>query len=77
MSATEQIELSELRKRMGLSQTGLAKKLGVSRGTIGNYESGYRTPKLDDAVIIARLFNTSVENISFANKDANRRKVVE
>lgn len=74
---SEQVELSELRKEKGLSQKALAQELGVNRVTISNYENGLRTPRLKDAMIIARLFNTSVENISFANKDANRRKVVE
>lgn len=32
--------LKEIREEIGLTQTELAKKLGVSRGSIANYESG-------------------------------------
>jgi len=36
-------KLAMLRKKKGLSQIDLANKIGVSHGTIGNYESGKRT----------------------------------
>ncbi len=35
--------LARIRKEKGLSQVELAKLAGVSKGTIGNYESGKRT----------------------------------
>ncbi len=37
-------QLSELRKKQGLSQYALAERLGFSRGQLANYEQGQREP---------------------------------
>ena len=39
--------LRELRKKNGYTQSGLAKALGVSQSTVGNWEAGIRRPNLD------------------------------
>jgi len=59
--------LAELRKERNISQRELAKKLEVSSGTIGMYESGKRTPSLNRAIKIAKIFDVPIENISFSN----------
>jgi len=47
--ATFADRFKQLREESGLTQEELARRLGVSKGTVGNYESGARTPrKLDD-----------------------------
>lgn len=61
--------LAELREEKGMSQRDLARKLGLSSATIGMYESGKRTPPLKTAILIARLFDTQVENISFSKSN--------
>ena len=61
--------LAELRAERNLSQRDLAKILGVSSATIGMYESGKRTPPLKKAILIAKLFNVQVENISFCKSN--------
>lgn len=58
--------LAELRSENNMSQRDLAEKLGVSSATIGMYESGKRTPTLKKAILIAKLFNVQVENLSFS-----------
>lgn len=58
--------LAELRAGKNMSQRDLAKELGVSSATIGMYESGKRTPPLKKAILIAKLFDIQVENISFS-----------
>ena len=51
-----------LREESGLTQEELARRLGVSKGTIGNYESGARTPrKLDDLNSLADYFNVEID----------------
>jgi len=62
----EQITLVELRKRENLSQGELAELLNVSRGAIGMYEIGKRTPPLNKAKELATIFNVPVEKIVFA-----------
>ena len=66
--------LATLRKENNMSQRALATKLNVSSGTIGMYESGKRTPSLKQAIEIAKLFNTPVENISFSNTNCNKER---
>ena len=46
--------IQERREELGLSQLALAKQLGVSQSTIGNYEAGISFPKEE---ILLRLFD--------------------
>lgn len=55
--------MSEHRKKFGLSQERLAEKLGVSRQTIISIEKSRYNPSLPLAMIIAELFETTVENV--------------
>ena len=59
--------LSKLRYEKGYSQIELAEKIGVTKGAIGMYETGKRTPSLKTAKVIANYFEVSLEEISFAN----------
>lgn len=59
--------LSELRAERHMTQRDLANELHLTPGAIGMYETGKRTPTLHTAILIARYFDTHVENISFSN----------
>ena len=59
--ATFPERLVELRKSMGYAQPDLAKKLHMSKGAIGNYESGKRFPRLEDLENIADFFNVEID----------------
>ena len=48
-----------LRNKQGLAQMELAKKLGVSRASIANYESGKQRIQTDDLYRVAQLFNVT------------------
>ncbi len=65
----ENKSLAELRAEKKISQRDLAEALGVSSATIGMYESGKRTPPLKKAILIAKLFDVQVENISFSKSN--------
>ena len=53
--------LTQLRKQLNLSQDDLAKKIGVSRTIIGNYERNTNTPSIEVLVKIAKTFNVTVD----------------
>ncbi len=53
--------LKKLRKKMKLTQTALAGKLGVSPSTIGMYEQGRREPDSRMLIKIANFFGVSVD----------------
>lgn len=59
--ATFADRLKQLRIDSGLTQPQLAKKLDMSNGAIGNYESGKRFPKYEDLEAIADLFNVNMD----------------
>lgn len=56
--------LSEVRKSKGLSQDDLAKKIGVSKVSICWYESGDRTPTLDNFLKLADTLDISLDELS-------------
>ena len=51
------------RDRHGLSQGQLAKELGVSRQTINSIETGKYVPSLPLALALARVFDSTVEEM--------------
>ena len=55
--------VEELRRAIPLSQDELARKLHVSRQTIGSIENGRYNPSLELAFQIADFFQLSIEEI--------------
>lgn len=55
--------LKYYRMRDGLSQSELAKKIGVSPSTISMYEVGQREPDFETEEAIADLFNTDLNTL--------------
>ncbi len=65
--------LHELRKERNMQQAELAKLVGVRRETIGNLENGRYNPSLKLAMDIAKVFDTTVEDI-FTFEDDDEQK---
>ena len=59
-------KLKEFRIKNGLSQSELAKEIGVTVRYIAFIEAGQRTPSLTIGIQIARFFNVHVEDIFFS-----------
>lgn len=55
--------LKELRQLHSLSQSDLARELGVSRQAVNGFESGKYDPSLDMAFKVANLFNVAIEDV--------------
>ncbi len=53
--------LKKLREKNGISQAELARKLGLSQGAVGNWESGKREPNFETSRRIADYFCVSVD----------------
>ena len=60
---TLKTRLHELRKEHNMQQSELANLVGVRRETIGNLENGKYNPSLKLAMDIAKVFDTTVEDI--------------
>lgn len=55
-------QLKDLRKKTpGLTQTDMAKKLGIAKTTYASYEQGKRTPDIETQNKIADFFNVSLD----------------
>lgn len=61
MNLGERIKL--YRQQFGLTQELLAKKAGISRIALGNYERGERTPPVDIFAKIASALHTSMDEL--------------
>ncbi|HDR4512950.1 TPA: helix-turn-helix transcriptional regulator [Bacillus cereus] len=57
--------LAQTRKKTGMSQEILAKKVGITRQYLSEIENGKKQPSVIIAVKIAKALNTKVEDIFF------------
>ena len=55
--------IQDLRKEKGLTQQGLAEKLGVSRQTIISLENGKYNPAISLAYKLAKVFGLTIEDV--------------
>lgn len=63
------ITLKAARVNVGLTQNDVAKRVGVNKGTIVNYEK-YRTiPDIETAKKLANLYGLSVNDLIFLPSD--------
>lgn len=64
--------LTEMRKKMNLSQEDVAERLNVTRQTVSKWELDQSTPDFDKVVPICKLYNISSEELLTGRKaDAN------
>ena len=53
--------LKKLRKQLGLNQTQLAKRLGVSKSMISYYENKDRSPSPDVLIKLSNIFHVTTD----------------
>lgn len=58
-----QTRIKEYRAKFNMKQEDLAKLVGIRRETIGHLEKGKYNPSLKLAFDIAKVFNTTVDEI--------------
>lgn len=63
------ISMKAARVNANMIQKEAAKKIGISRVTLQNYESGKTIPTWKMAAKIAVVYNFPMENIFFGKKD--------
>ncbi|MGB9804366.1 MULTISPECIES: helix-turn-helix domain-containing protein [Desulfofundulus] len=64
--------LRQLRQESKLSLEQLGKKIGVAKQTVGHWETGYRLPPLDVAVVLADFFDVSLDYLVGRSDDPRR-----
>lgn len=55
--------LKKLRKTARLTQEQVAEKLNVSRQSVAKWESGESLPDIDNCVMLARLYNVTIDDL--------------
>ena len=61
--------LKEKRKEYQLTQEELAEKIFVSSKTISNWETGKTKPDIESLILLAKLFNLSLDNLLLEGSD--------
>ncbi len=67
-------KLKEIRKNEGLSQEQLAEKIGVSRQAITKWETGRGLPDIENMMILAEIFKTTLDELVSQAMPQNARK---
>ncbi len=57
------MKLKELRQKLNLSQSEVAKKLGMPQTTFYYYEAGRNDPSIETLIKIADFFNVSIDEL--------------
>lgn len=65
--------LENLRDKFDLQQTDVSSKLGLSDNAYGNYERGYRTPDFEALIVLADLFDVSLDYLMLGKEDKKRQ----
>lgn len=60
--------IKDHREAHGMSETEMAKRLGISQSAIAMYEGGRRIPRDEIKIRIAMLFGVPVETIFYQKK---------
>jgi len=64
--------IEKRRKERGMTQQALAAAVGVSRQTIISLENGKYSPSIELAFRLARLFDSSIEELFIFEEDGIR-----
>lgn len=68
-------QIRERRSRLGLSQDELAQRLYVSRVTISHWETGKTLPDVHSMLLLANLFDTTIDELVRGDVDEMREMV--
>lgn len=66
------ITLKAARVNAGMTQAKACKLLGVSTSTMSAWENGETMPRIDMAVKMAKIYNTSIDQIIFKEGDQQK-----
>ncbi len=59
--------IKKLRTKFNLTQSQLAELMGCSQGSIGHYETGRRTPDIEDARLLVGVFSKYDPDVNIEN----------
>jgi len=66
-----------LRTERGMTQEDVANRLGISRFSIANYETGRREPGIDILKKYAEMFHASMDDLISSNYQSNAMSLMQ
>lgn len=66
----------QLIENKGLTKTGFAKKLGISRSTLANWENGVTSPDYDELVRASKILGVDISAFQPENKKVQNEEIV-
>ena len=63
-----QISLAAARVNAGMTQEEVAKKMGISKNTVVNWEKGISEPTITQGLKLSELYGIPLDNIFLARK---------
>lgn len=75
MTASLAKNIANTRKAAGITQEGLAERIGVSRQTVSDWERGYAMPDLANAQKLAHVLGISLDSMINFNSGADNTPV--
>lgn len=66
--------LKMLRSKSGLTQTEVAKRIGINNKTLSGYENNVSTPDTDTLQLLAKFYNTSTDFLICGDTSSNKDK---
>lgn len=68
--------LKHLRKEKKYTQDYISNFLGISRGKYAKLENGFNSLDLENIVKLAKLYNTTVEELLLLSNDKDNKKLI-
>lgn len=69
--------IKELRKESGMTQTELAEKMGVTKGTVSTWETNSRTPSFNTLNQLCELFDKSMGYVTGQSDIPGHSRIME
>lgn len=64
--------LRQLREKKGITQIAMQIETGIDQSELSKMERGERTPTLDQAIILSRFFETSIDYLCEETDEPSR-----
>lgn len=69
MKGGEKMEIRKCRKKQGITQTELAKRIGVAPSTVTQWETGARNPSVNQVPLLASALECSLDDLFGSSSD--------
>lgn len=68
------LRIAALRRKAGLSQAELARRLRISPSAVGMYEQGRREPAVEVLLAMAKIFDVSLDYLLTGSEQENKEE---